>query len=77
MVGNKLGLKIHQAPDRVVNDRSVVKVFQYQADVEDSVPCTFRTVRDLVFSTASKVVTVPCYGEVYFNRRLRPPGKME
>ncbi len=64
-VGTALQLKIHQFPDTVVNGK-LLKVFQYRADVEDGVPCNFfRIVRDFGFLTASKIVSVPCYGEVW------------
>jgi hypothetical protein len=65
MVGTELRLKIHQFPDTVV-DGSRVKVFQYRAEVEDGVPCNFfKIVRDFGFFASSKIVTVPCYGEVW------------
>lgn len=63
MVGTRLRLKIHQAPDAVVNERRL-KVFQYRADIEDEV-CTFRSVLDYVFFKASKTISVACYGEVW------------
>jgi len=63
MVGTRLRLKIHQAPDVVVNERWM-KVFQYRADVEDDV-CTFKSVLDYVFFEVSKIVAVSCYGEVW------------
>lgn len=63
MVGSELHLKIHQAPDTVVNGRRT-KVFQYVADVEDGV-CVLKTVRDYGFFDTSKIVTIPCHGEVW------------
>ena len=63
MVGTKLRLKIHQAPDVVVNDRRM-KVFQYRADAEDDV-CRFRSIFDFVFFKINKDVTLACYGEVW------------
>jgi trypsin-like peptidase len=63
MVGTELKLKIHQAPDTVVNGHPV-KVFQYRADAEDGV-CSFKSVRDYGFFEASKIVTIPCHGEVW------------
>jgi trypsin-like peptidase len=63
MVGTRLRLKIHKAPDAVVNERRM-KVFQYRADIEDEV-CTFRSILDFVFFGMSKTVTVACYGEVW------------
>ena len=62
MVGTALRLKIHQFPGAVVNERRV-KVFQYRAEVEDGVPCTFKSVREFGFFSTEKIVTVPCYGE--------------
>lgn len=82
MVGTDLHLKIHQAPDAVVDGRRL-KVFQYRAESEDRV-CTFKSVRDFGFFEASKIVTVPCYGEVWadedlnivhISQRLELPGK--
>ncbi|HEY6947044.1 MAG TPA: serine protease [Candidatus Acidoferrum sp.] len=63
MVGTALKLKIRQAPDAVVNERPI-KVFQYRAESEDEV-CTFKSVLELGFFSVSKIVTVPCYGEVW------------
>ncbi len=63
MVGTDLHLKIHQAADTVVNGRQI-KVFQYAADAEDGV-CIFKSVRDYGFFETSKIVTIPCHGEVW------------
>jgi hypothetical protein len=63
MVGTKLGLKIHQGADVVVNERRM-KVFQYWANSEDDV-CKWRSVLELGFFTINKDVTVACYGEVW------------
>lgn len=63
MVGTKPRLKIHQAPDAVINGRRM-KVFQYRADVEDDV-CWFRTIFDFVFFAIHKDATLACYGEVW------------
>lgn len=68
MVGSELHLKIHQAADTVVNGRPI-KVFQYVADVEDGV-CIFKSVRDYGFFEASKIVTIPCHGEVWTDEDL-------
>jgi hypothetical protein len=68
MVGSELHLKIHQAANTVVNGRHV-KVFQYAADVEDGV-CVFKSVRDYGFFETSKVVTIPCHGEVWADENL-------
>ncbi len=82
MVGTELRLKIHQAADAIVGGRHI-KVFQYRADSEDSV-CIFKSVRDFGFFEASKIVTVPCYGEVWtdedanilrMSQHLELPGK--
>ncbi len=63
MVGSKLGLKIHKATDTTINGRRI-KVFQYRGESEDAV-CSFTSVFDFVFLVINKVVTVPCYGEVW------------
>jgi len=63
MVGTALRLKIHQADDTVVNERRI-KIFQYRAESEDGV-CNWKSVSDFVFFTVNKIVTVPCYGEVW------------
>jgi hypothetical protein len=63
MVGTELRLRIHQAADRVVNDRRM-KVFQYWANIEDGV-CKFESISDFVFYEVSKVDIVACYGEVW------------
>jgi hypothetical protein len=68
MVGTALRLKIHQAPDAVVNGHPI-KVFQYRAESEDAV-CIFKSVRDFGFFEASKTVSVPCYGEVWTDESL-------
>src|SRR6266481_5991885 len=63
MVETALRLKIHQAAETVVNERRI-KVFQYRAESEDGV-CIFKSVLDLGFFAVNKIVTVPCYGEVW------------
>jgi len=63
MVGTELKLKIYQAPDAVIAGRRV-KVFEYRADVEDSV-CDFMTIVDFVFFKTKSVSTLACYGEVW------------
>ena len=68
MVGADLHLKIHEAADTVVNGRPI-KVFQYVADVEDGV-CVFKSVRDYGFFEASKIVNIPCHGEVWTDEDL-------
>jgi hypothetical protein len=61
-VGTKLRLKIHQAPDVVINEKRM-KVFQYQADIEDDV-CRF-TSSMFMFFEVKKTYAVACYGEVW------------
>ena len=63
MVGTRLGLKIRQAPDVVLNERRI-KVFQFSADIEDGV-CVFQVVTDLVFFKVNRDYTVNCHGEVW------------
>ena len=63
MVGTDFRLKVHQAPDVVVNERRM-KVFQYYASVEDNL-CPFEPVEDFGFFTVGKPVPVACYGEVW------------
>lgn len=63
MVGTELRLKMHQAPDVVVNDHHM-KVFQYYASIEDNL-CPFEPVEDFGFFTISKTIAVACYGEVW------------
>ncbi len=84
MVGAELHLKIHQAPDTVVSGRQI-KVFQYVADVEDGV-CTLKLVRDYGLFDRSKIVTIPCYGEVWtdedtnilrISQHLQLPGQWQ
>jgi hypothetical protein len=62
-VGTKLRLKIHQAPDVVVNEKRM-KVFQYLADIEDDV-CRFKSSQYFMFFEVSKTYSVACYGEVW------------
>jgi len=63
MVGTERQLKVHQAPDVVVNGRRM-KVFQYRADIEDGV-CRFRSIFDFELFVINKDVTIACYGEVW------------
>jgi len=63
LVGTDFRLKVHQAPDVVMNERRV-KVFQYYVSVEDNL-CPFEPVEDFVFFTISKTIAVACYGEVW------------
>jgi hypothetical protein len=68
MVGTELRLKIHQAPDVVVDERRM-KVFQYWADVEDNV-CSWTDITDLVVFSLSHDFTVACYGEVWTDENI-------
>ena len=61
-VGTDLNLRINQAPDAVVNGRSI-KIFQYWASVEDGA-CAVTTIR-LGFFTSRKTFVTACYGEVW------------
>lgn len=63
MVGTEYQLKIHQAGDVVINERRM-KVFQYEATVEDGV-CSWRSIRDFGIFTVNKDYEVSCYGEVW------------
>lgn len=62
-VGTELGLKIHQAPDAATNGRRV-KVFQYEASVEDHL-CTWNIGVDYGFFATSKTIDTAVYGEVW------------
>lgn len=66
MVGTELGLKIHRASDVVVYGRRM-RVFQYQAALEDGV-CTWRSVANFGLFAVSKIVTVACHGEVWTDK---------
>ncbi len=64
MVGTEFRLKVHQAPDFVVNERRM-KVFQYYASVEDKL-CPLQPFDDFgFFIVRHKTVAVACYGEVW------------
>src|SRR5216683_5017515 len=64
MVGTAFRLKVHQAPDFVVNERRM-KVFQYYASVEDKL-CPLQPFDDFgFFIVRHKTVAVACYGEVW------------
>src|SRR5580704_17580111 len=63
MVGKQLHLKVHQAPDAVVNGKKL-KIFQYGASVEDGA-CGFTYVNDHILFKSSKTVQTGCYGEVW------------
>lgn len=68
MVGKELHLRILQAED-VTIDGQPMKVFQYQADVEDRV-CTFFHDTDFGLFAIKKLETVSCYGEVWTDTDL-------
>jgi hypothetical protein len=64
MVGTEFRLKVHQAPDLVVNDRRM-NVFQYYASNEDNL-CPMQPFDDFgFFVVRHKTVSVACYGEVW------------
>ena len=63
MVGKQLHLKVHQAPDAVVNGKKL-KVFQYGASIEDGA-CGFTYVNDHILFKSSKTVRTGCFGEVW------------
>jgi hypothetical protein len=63
MVGKQLNLKVHQAPDAVVNEKHL-KIFQYSASIEDAI-CGFTYVNDHILFRSSKTVRTSCYGEVW------------
>jgi hypothetical protein len=68
MVGTDFRLKVHQAPDAVMNERRL-KVFQYYSSVEDNL-CPFRPVDDYAFFTVGKTLAVACYGEVWTDENM-------
>jgi hypothetical protein len=68
MVGTDPRLKVHQAPD-VVMDGHRMKVFQYFASVEDEV-CLYQALDDYAFFTIGKTVAVACYGEAWTDENL-------
>ena len=63
MVGKQLHLKVHQAPDAVVNGKKL-KIFQYGASIEDGA-CGFTYVNDHILFKSSKTVRTGCFGEVW------------
>jgi hypothetical protein len=63
MVGTELTLKIHQAPDAVMGGRTV-HVFQYAANVEDSV-CASRSTVSYGFFQRTTSKFYDCHGEVW------------
>ena len=65
MVGTELNLKIHRAPDAVMGGRTV-HVFQYAANVEDSV-CSFRSVMNYALFHRSMEKFYDCHGEVWMD----------
>jgi len=65
MVGTELNLKIHQAPDAVVNGRTI-HVFQYGANAEDRI-CGFQYGSFMNFISFQRGTTkfYDCHGEVW------------
>jgi Trypsin-like peptidase domain len=68
MVGKQLHLKVHQAPDAVVNGKQL-KIFQYGANVEDGA-CGFTYVNDHILFKSSKTVRTGCFGEVWTDENM-------
>jgi len=68
MVGKQLHLKVHQAPDAVVNEKKL-KIFQYSASIEDGA-CGFTYVNDHILFKSSKTVRTGCYGEVWTDQDM-------
>lgn len=68
MLGTEMQLKIHQAPDAVVNGQKL-HVFQFWAALEDGV-CSIRPVDYWGFFTISHLSQVPCYGEVWTDQQM-------
>lgn len=70
LVGTALHLKIHQAAGTVVSGRQV-KVFQFRAEAEDTLPGNFfRSVLDFIFFSRGKLLTELCYDEVWADKDL-------
>lgn len=67
-LGTNLNLKIHQAADVAVNGRAI-KIFQYQASLEDRV-CTFKSVTSFGLFTVGKTVFTACYGEAWTDENM-------
>lgn len=63
MVGWDLHLRIHQASDSVINGRPI-KVFQYEAVLEDRV-CGFRSTADFIAFKIKRDYEFRCHGEVW------------
>ena len=63
MIGTGLQLRVHQAPDVDVN-KNRMKVFQYQANIEDGA-CNFARLTDYGFFVHKQEQIVSCYGEVW------------
>ena len=62
-LGTKLGLNIREMPDATVNEREI-KVFQYQAALEDGL-CKWDIGVDYGFFARSKILDAAVYGEVW------------
>lgn len=63
LVGTKLRLRIHEAPETVVDGKRI-KVFQYYGAVEDDV-CSFRSIDDYVLFQHTTEKVVACWGEAW------------
>jgi hypothetical protein len=68
MVGKQLHLKVREAPDAVVNGNKL-KIFQYNASVEDGA-CGFTYVTDHILFKSSNTVRTRCFGEVWTDQRM-------
>lgn len=69
MVGTEIRLKVHQAPDVIVNQRQI-RVFQYSSSVEDNL-CPWQPIDDYgFFKIHHKEVAVACYGEVWTDENI-------
>jgi hypothetical protein len=64
-VGTELNLKIHQAPDAVLGDKTI-HVFQYAAKAEDKV-CRFEYVFSLSYFLGKPPKSYDCHGEVWLD----------
>jgi hypothetical protein len=51
-----------------MNERQM-KVFQYYADSEDQL-CPYEAIEDFGFWESSRIVFVPCYGEVWTDQEM-------
>jgi len=67
MVGRDLKLRIEEVGEQEMNGH-LIKVFQYQASVEDDV-CQFRSTTDFFFYRHDWVGAVECHGEVWTDEK--------